>query len=169
MQPLASTASTAPFAYARPELDVVTPASAEEAADAIRSAAASKRAVLARGSGTKWRIGSQPPGDAVVLSTQGLRGILQYEPGELTFTARAGTPLADVEAALAANGQYLPFDPPFASAGATLGGTIAAGLSGPRRMRYGGLRDFVIGVEYVSAGGLTVHGGGKVVKNAAGY
>ncbi len=158
-----------PFTYTRSDLPTTTPQSVAETASVIREAATAGRAVLIRGGGTKWSLGHQPKQEAVVLCTGSLTGIIEYEPGELTFTARAGTPLVEVESALAANGQYLPFDPPFASAGATLGGTIAAGLSGPRRMRYGGLRDFVIGVEFVSADGLTVHGGGKVVKNAAGY
>src|SRR5258708_7320796 len=160
-----------PFAFSRPDLPTVTPQSVEEAADAIREASAVKRAILVRGGGTKWSVGKQPaPGvDAVVLNTTGLRGLIEYDPGELTFTAYAGTPLTEVQSALAANGQYMPFDPPFVDYGATLGGTIAAGLSGPRRMRYGGLRDFVIGVGYLNAEGNLVRGGGKVVKNAAGY
>lgn len=158
-----------PFAYARPDLNVITPTSVEEAAEAIRRAAADGTAVLARGGGTKWSAGCQPSGKALIVSSTGLNGILEYEPGELTFTARAGTPVADIEKALAANGQYLPFDPPFVAQGATLGGAVAAGLSGPRRMRYGGLRDFVLGIEYLNGKGEIVHGGGKVVKNAAGY
>jgi glycolate oxidase FAD binding subunit len=103
------------------------------------------------------------------LDLRGLTGILEYEPGEYTITARAGTPLAEVEAALAENGQYLPFDPPFVERGATLGGTVAAGLSGPGRYRYGGVRDFLIGVRFVDGHGRLVRGGGKVVKNAAGF
>jgi glycolate oxidase FAD binding subunit len=158
-----------PFTYSRTDLPTATPQSVAEVASVIREAATAGRAVLIRGGGTKWSLGHQPKHDAGVLCTGSLTGIVEYDPGELTFTAKAGTPLAEIEAALSANGQYLPFDPPFASAGATLGGTIAAGLSGPRRMRYGGLRDFVIGVEYVSADSLNVHSGGKVVKNAAGY
>ncbi len=158
-----------PFAFSRSDLPVVTPVNVEEAAQIIHEAAAAKRAVLARGGGTKWSAGQQPTGDSVVLATTSLTGIIEYEPGELTFTAHAGTPLREIEAALAANGQYLPFDPPFGADGATLGGTVAAGLSGPRRMRYGGLRDFVIGVKYLNSAGEVVRSGGKVVKNAAGY
>jgi len=158
-----------PFAFARSDLPVVTPATVEEASHIICEAAAAKRAVLSRGGGTKWSAGQQPTGDSIVLSTTNLTGIIEYEPGELTFTARAGTPLREIEAVLSANGQYLPFDPPFGAAGATLGGTVAAGLSGPRRMRYGGLRDFVIGIQYLNAEGEVVRSGGKVVKNAAGY
>ena len=96
-------------------------------------------------------------------------GVLEYTPQEYTFTALAGTTLSEVNALLAENGQYLPFDPPLAAAGATLGGTVAAGLSGPGRFRYGGVRDFLLGVRFVSGEGQFVTGGGKVVKNAAGF
>ena len=95
--------------------------------------------------------------------------MLEYEPSEYTFTALAGTPLLEVETLLKEHGQYLPFDPPFVDAGATLGGTVAAGLSGPGRFRYGGVRDFLLGVTFVSGEGKLVTGGGKVVKNAAGF
>ncbi len=81
----------------------------------------------------------------------------------------AGTPLKAVRDALAEHGQYLPFDPPLVEQGATLGGTVAAGLSGAGRMRYGGVRDFLIGVRFVDGQGRLVRGGGKVVKNAAGF
>jgi glycolate oxidase FAD binding subunit len=106
---------------------------------------------------------------ATLLDLRGLTGILEYEPGEYTITARAGTPVAEVQAALADNGQYLPFDPPLVDTGATLGGTVAAGLSGSGRYRYGGVRDFLIGVRFIDGQGREVRGGGKVVKNAAGF
>jgi len=98
-----------------------------------------------------------------------LAGIVEYEPGEYTFTAWAGTRLADIQQVLAEHGQYMPFDPPLVQAGATLGGTIAAGVSGSGRYRYGGLRDFILGVRIVDGQGQVVRGGGKVVKNAAGF
>ncbi|HEX7119576.1 MAG TPA: FAD-binding protein [Longimicrobiales bacterium] len=107
--------------------------------------------------------------DAVRLDLTSLAGVVEYDPGEYTFTALAGTRLAEIEALLAGNGQYLPFDPPFAAAGATLGGTVAAGLNGSGRLRYGGIRDFIIGVRLVDGTGRLVRGGGKVVKNAAGF
>jgi glycolate oxidase FAD binding subunit len=103
------------------------------------------------------------------ISTQNLRGVLQYEPSEYTFTAMAGTPLADIQTMLGEHGQFLPFDPPLVEAGGTLGGTVAAGLSGPGRMRFGGVRDFLLGVKLVTGEGRVVFGGGKVVKNAAGF
>jgi glycolate oxidase FAD binding subunit len=95
--------------------------------------------------------------------------VLEYDPGEYVFVARAGTRLAEVEQLLAQNGQYLPFDPPLLEQGATLGGTVAAGLSGPMRQRFGGVRDFILGVQFVDGEGNLVRGGGKVVKNAAGF
>src|SRR5690606_27154197 len=121
-----------------------------------------------RGGGTKTAL-SRPADGAALLATSGLSGILEYEPGEFTFTARAGTPLSEIERALAENGQYLPFDPPLVKHGAPLGGTIAAGLSGSGRQRCGGVRDFLIGVRFVDGQGQLVRGGGKVVKNAAGF
>ncbi|MEZ4865308.1 MAG: FAD-binding protein [Caldilineaceae bacterium] len=103
------------------------------------------------------------------LDLRNLSGILEYEPGEYTFTAQAGTSLATVAAALAEHDQYMPFDPPLVQAGATLGGTVATGVSGSGRYRFGGVRDFLIGVRFVDGQGRLVRGGGKVVKNAAGF
>jgi glycolate oxidase FAD binding subunit len=140
------------------------PTTADELAAAVRSA---PRVVIVAG-GTKPRLAKV--GDEFTrISTQGLRGIVEYEPSEFTFTALAGTPLKEIVAALAERGQYLPFDPLLAAAGATLGGTIAAGLSGPGRFRFGGLRDFILGVQFVDGEGRLLRLGGKVVKNAAGF
>jgi glycolate oxidase FAD binding subunit len=110
-----------------------------------------------------------PPNGSAVLDLSGLSGVLEYEPGEFTFTALAGTRVAAVRDLLAQHGQYLPFDPPLVERGATLGGTVAAGLSGSGRYRFGGVRDFILGVRFVDAKGQLVRGGGKVVKNAAGF
>jgi len=121
-----------------------------------------------RGGGSKPAL-STPPADSLLLDLSGLSGLVEYEPAEFTFTARAGTPVADVQAVLAKEGQYLPFDPPLAKAGATLGGIVAAGTSGPGRVRYGGVRDFLIGIRFVDGRGELLRGGGKVVKNAAGF
>jgi len=123
--------------------------------------------VWPRGAGTKSALA--PAEGAVVVQLCELRGVVDYDPGELTFTALAGTPVREVEEMLARHGQYLPFDPPLSEAGATLGGTLASGLSGPGRHRYGGVRDFVLGVRFVDAEGELVRAGGKVVKNAAGF
>ena len=146
---------------------LIRPASIPEIQAAVRSAPSGSR-ILARGHGTKPPL-STPPEGAVALDVSGLTGIIEYEPGEFTFTALAGTPIAEIAAALAEHGQFLPFDPPLVEAGATLGGTVAAGLSGPGRYRYGGVRDFILGARYVDGAGEVVRTGGKVVKNAAGF
>jgi glycolate oxidase FAD binding subunit len=104
-----------------------------------------------------------------LVETGGITGLLEYEPQEFTFSALAGTPLAEIERALSEHGQFMPFNPPLVQSGATLGGCVASGLSGPGRYRYGGLRDFLLGVRFVDAHGLLVSSGGKVVKNAAGF
>jgi len=122
---------------------LVAPASATELVDAVRSA----KRVLAVGAGTKPRLSALPEGTKI--STAALRGIIEYEPSEFTFTALAGTPLRDLTSVLAERGQYLPFDPMLSHAGATLGGTVAAGLSGPGRLRFGGLKDFILGTRFV--------------------
>jgi glycolate oxidase FAD binding subunit len=109
-------------------------------------------------------------GDGVIsVDVSDLRGIVEYDPAELTVTARAATPVAEVAYALAEHDQYLPFDPPFLDAGATIGGAVAAATSGPNAFRHGGVRDFVIGVRLIDGTGRLVAGGGKVVKNAAGF
>ena len=140
---------------------VTTP---EELAEAVRSAPR----VLAVGAGTKPRL-SAVGAEVARISTVGMRGIVEYEPSEFTFTALAGTPVKEIAAALAERGQYLPFDPLLVDAGATIGGTVAAGLGGPGRFRFGGLRDFIVGVRFVDGGGRLLRMGGKVVKNAAGF
>jgi glycolate oxidase FAD binding subunit len=124
--------------------------------------------VIAVGAGTKPRL-SRVGGDVTSLSTAKLHGIVEYEPSEFTFTALAGTPVREITAALAEKGQYLTFDPLLVGAGATIGGTVAAGVSGPGRLRYGALRDFILGVRFVDGEGRLLRMGGKVVKNAAGF
>jgi glycolate oxidase FAD binding subunit len=140
------------------------PASSEEAQDMVRA----NTRLLPRGGGSKPAL-STPPDAVPILELSGLSGVLEYEPDEYTFTALAGTSVATVENLLAQHGQYLPFDPMRAQEGATLGGTVAAGVSGPGRQRYGGVRDFLIGVRFIDGQGQLVRGGGKVVKNAAGF
>ncbi|ADU51515.1 FAD linked oxidase domain protein [Thermaerobacter marianensis DSM 12885] len=169
----------------------VRPRTVDEVAALVREA----RRVVPRGGGTKagsWpvppgappsdRDGPEGPGsgdpraaatsagdDVLMLDTTGLEGIVEYDPAEFTVTARAGTRVADLEALLARHGQYLPFDPLRTGAGATLGGTVAMGVSGACRLRFGGVRDFVLGVTFVDGEGRVIRGGGRVVKNAAGY
>ncbi len=143
---------------------ILTPFTPAELADAVRSAPR----VLAVGAGTKARL-SAVGAEVVRISTAGMRGVVEYEPSEFTFTALAGTPVKEIAAALAERGQYLPFDPLLVEAGATIGGTVAAGLGGPGRFRFGGLRDFIVGVRFVDGSGRLMRMGGKVVKNAAGF
>jgi glycolate oxidase FAD binding subunit len=119
-----------------------------------------------RGGGTKDWYGQAPGGD--VLDTRAYHGIVDYEPSELVVTVRCGTPLAELEQALASQGQMLAFEPPHFGP-ATVGGMVAAGLSGPRRLGAGALRDFVLGVDLVDGRGALLHFGGKVMKNVAGY
>jgi glycolate oxidase FAD binding subunit len=140
---------------------------AESVAD-VQAAVTNARRLLVRGGGSKTAL-SRPQTGAEVLELSHLAGILEYNPGEFVFTALAGTPLALLEAELARHGQYLPFNPPLSARGATLGGTVAAGLSGAGRQRYGGLRDFFIGARFVDGQGRLIRSGGKVVKNAAGF
>ena len=137
--------------------------------DAVCAAVRGHRCVLPSGGGTKPALSRLPEG-VVRLDLRGLSGMVEYEPGMNSHsTALAGTPLSVIKAELAKHGQYLPFDPPLAAEGATLGGTVAAGLSGPGRLRYGGVRDFIVGVQWVDGSGELIRGGGKVVKNAAGF
>ena len=119
------------------------------------------------GGNTKAFYGLETSG--TVLSTRQHCGIVSYEPNELVLTARAGTPLAEVEKALADNGQMLPFEPPSFGVDATLGGTIACNLSGPRRPYAGSARDFLLGTTIVNGRGERLRFGGEVMKNVAGY
>ena len=106
--------------------------------------------------------------DAAIADLSALRGIIEYQPSEFTITVRAGTPVADIATALAEQGQYLPFDPLLPDC-ATIGGTVAGNLSGSRRYRYGGVRDFILGASVVDGLGRAFRVGGKVVKNSAGF
>jgi glycolate oxidase FAD binding subunit len=139
----------------------------EQFQDQVRSAALEKRALRIRGGGTKDWYGQRLDGE--ILDTRAYAGIVDYEPTELVITARCGTPLAEIEAALAERKQMLAFEPPHFGIGATLGGAIAAGLSGPRRANSGALRDFVLGAKLLDGRGDVLTFGGQVMKNVAGY
>ena len=139
----------------------------EQYADRIRSAAAEKRPLRLRGGGSKDFYGQALEGE--VLDTRAYAGIVAYEPTELVITVRAGTPLAELEAALRAQGQQLAFEPPHFGPAATVGGMVAAGLSGPRRQCAGAVRDFVLGARLLDGRGDDVSFGGQVMKNVAGY
>jgi glycolate oxidase FAD binding subunit len=132
----------------------------------IREAAARRSPLRLRGGGSKDFYGNAPRGE--ILDTRAYAGIVDYEASELVLTARCGTPLKEIEAALEAQGQCLPFEPPHFGA-ATFGGCIAAGLSGPRRASAGALRDYVLGVKLVDGRGRLLEFGGRVMKNVAGY
>lgn len=143
---------------------------------ADRSRELRERVVAAAADGTPLRIaggGSKPfygrTASGMPLDITAHRGIVSYEPKELVITVRAGTPLSEVEEALAAQGQMLPFEPPRFAAGATLGGVVATGLSGPRRPYAGSVRDFVLGVRLLNGQGQLLRFGGEVMKNVAGY
>jgi len=135
--------------------------------DTVRAAAAGGRTLRLRGGGTKDFWGAPLQGE--VLDTRAYAGIISYEPSELVVTARCGTPLAELEAALAEKGQCLAFEPPHFGPGATVGGMVAAGLSGPARASVGAVRDFVLGARMVNGKGEDMTFGGQVMKNVAGY
>lgn len=149
------------------------PTREQDVADIVRCARDRKARLAVTGGGT--RRGLSPPREADdAISTRALTGIAHYDPAELTITAKAGTPVAEIEAAVAAHGQMLPFEPPdpralYATNGApTLGGMVAAGFSGPRRVQAGSLRDALLGARFVNGRGEIVKSGGRVVKNVTG-
>jgi len=133
----------------------------------VRTAAAERQPLVIRGGGTKAFFGRDVSGE--ILDTRAVSGVVAYEPTELVMTARAGTPLSEIEAALEQNGQMLGFEPPHYGAQGTLGGAIASGFSGPRRPYTGAARDFVLGVELVDGVGEPLRFGGRVMKNVAGF
>jgi glycolate oxidase FAD binding subunit len=133
----------------------------------IRQAYEKKAPVCIRGGGSKDFYGGQLVG--APLETTSYSGIVDYEPSELVLTARCGTPLSEIENLLREHGQMLAFEPPHFSPNATIGGCIAAGLSGPRRAQAGAVRDFVLGVRMLNGVGEDLRFGGRVMKNVAGY
>jgi glycolate oxidase FAD binding subunit len=139
--------------------------------DAVRQAGSDGRVLRLRGGGTKDFWGQSLSGE--VLDTRAYRGIVSYEPSELVVTVRCGTPLAELEAALAEKGQCLAFEPPHfgqgSENGATVGGMVAAGLSGPARATAGAVRDYVLGARFINGLGEHLTFGGQVMKNVAGY
>ncbi len=133
----------------------------------IRAAAAARRPLRIRGSGSKDFYGGRLEGE--LLDVSAFSGITHCEPTELVISARAGTPLREVERELTVHHQMLAFEPPRFGGRATLGGAVASGLSGPRRAYVGALRDFVLGVEMIDGRGERLRFGGKVIKNVAGF
>jgi glycolate oxidase FAD binding subunit len=149
---------------------------AEQAlAEQVRAAAADGRRLLIRGGGNKAFYGNPVAADAE-LNCTAHSGVVAYEPTELAITVRGGTRLAEVEALLAEHGQQFPFEPPHFGAArapgestATIGGAVAAGLSGPRRPYAASLRDALLGVRLLNGQGEVMEFGGRVMKNVAGY
>lgn len=130
-------------------------------------AASSAAPLLIQGGGSKAFYGRPVSGE--LLDTRSHRGVVAYEPTELVVTVRAGTPLAELETVLAERGQYLAWEPPHFGPDATVGGMVAAGLSGPRRAQAGAVRDFVLGLRLLDGQGQALNFGGQVMKNVAGY
>ncbi|HRE20103.1 MAG TPA: glycolate oxidase subunit GlcE [Rhabdaerophilum sp.] len=155
------------------EARVLRPANEAEAIEAMRDALAGNMPIRIAGGETRGGIG-RPVQSAMTVSTAALKGITLYEPSEMVIGARAGTPLAEIEAALAAKGQMLPFEPAdyrtiFGSSGEPTIGTVAAGnISGPRRLWAGAARDSLIGVRFVNGSGEIIKSGGRVMKNVTG-
>ncbi|MFG0233290.1 glycolate oxidase subunit GlcE [Achromobacter sp. 413638] len=144
-----------------------------ELCDQVMTARAGHKPLFVMGGGSKSFYGNYrpvtPQDGHCLLDMTPYRGIVNYHPSELVVTVRAGTPLADLEAELAAHGQMLAFEPPHFGPAATVGGCVAAGLSGPRRMSAGALRDFVLGARLLDSDGRMLSFGGEVMKNVAGY
>ena len=135
--------------------------------DQVKTSHAAKTPLNICGGGSKSFYGEAPTGE--VLDTRVLSGISSHQPSELVVTARCGTPLAELEAALAEKGQCLPFEPPHFNAHSTVGGMVSAGLAGPSRAQAGSVRDFVLGVTLLNGEGEVMSFGGQVIKNVAGY
>lgn len=146
----------------------VSPTSTEQVAEIVRFANSEKLTLVPAGAFTRQDVGHRPERIDIVLSTAKLAGIEHYDPGDLTVGVAAGTPLAQLQAALAANGQFLPVDPVLAEK-TTIGSVLSTAAHGPLKHGYGGVRDFCIGVSFVTGDGKIAKGGGRVVKNVAGY
>ncbi len=145
---------------------VASPASTEEAAALLRAAAAAGLAVVPRGAGTGFGWGSPPSRCDLVVDLSSMDQVIEHGAGDLVVRVQAGLTIGALAAALASAGQELALDVP---AEATVGGVVATGTTGPRRLRYGTPRDLLLGLTVVRADGVIAHSGGKVVKNVAGY
>ncbi len=163
-----ATAANAPAGAAATAVDPVGHPVLMRLVEQVRAARGRKTALDIRGGGTKAFYG-EPARGGEPLSLRELAGISSYEPSELVVTARAGTPLAELEAALAEKNQCLAFEPPRFGAEGTVGGMVAAGLAGPARAAVGGLRDFVLGATLLNGRAEVLSFGGQVMKNVAGY
>ncbi len=155
-------------------MDKLKPSSVEEAAEMISAAAADGKTLEIFAGGSKRRLGRLVPAN-VLFDISALCGIIDYDPAELVLTARAATPMKEIEALLAASSQMLAFEPPdwrgllSGDGEPTLGGVLACNLAGPRRLRAGAARDFFLGFSAINGRGEIYKAGGKVVKNVTGY
>ncbi|MGH2374871.1 MAG: FAD-binding oxidoreductase, partial [bacterium] len=147
---------------------VVRPSDEEQLGAVLRVCGELDAAVVPRGGGTAMAVGNVPRAADVILLTDRLSRVIDYDHSNLTVTVQAGVALDALGRELVTQREFLALDPPRAEA-ATVGGTAAVNLNGPRRMRYGGVRDMVIGVRAVQADGVAIRWGGKTVKNVAGY
>jgi glycolate oxidase FAD binding subunit len=147
---------------------VIFPEAIEQVSEVLRAAGEQHLAVVPVGHGAFLHIGGLPRRYDLALSLQRLDRIVDYQPTDMTVTVEAGMTVARLQEALAENGQWLPIDPPLPEK-VTVGGIIAANLSGPVRLSQGTIRDFLIGLKVVQANGIMIKGGGRVVKNVAGY
>lgn len=158
---------TSPEAVAPPESRRLVATRAADVQEAVREAHARREPIRIAGAGS-WLQAGRPVAADTTLDLSRLRGIVEYVPGDLTLTARAGTSLAEIDDAVRANDQWLPLDP-FGSPGGTLGATLATASAGPLAGTIGLPRDVALGVSFVTGDGRLVHGGGRVVKNVAGF
>src|SRR5690606_4110927 len=158
---LATIAATMSVLPDTPSAAAFVPASDHPTAliERVREAVAARTPLRSAGGGSK--AGLHAPVDAEAFDVRGHRGILSHEPSELVVTVRAGTPLAELEAALAEQGQCLPFEPPRLGPGGTVGGAIASGLAGPARASVGGARDYVLGARLINGRGELLTFGGQ--------
>ncbi len=147
---------------------VCSPATAEQVTAALRVCVEGEAVVIPWGGGTAMGIGNPPRRAEVAMALLGVNHLVEHDDANLTVTVATGMALANLQEIVARRKQFLPFDPPFPSR-ATVGGTVAANLNGPRRSFYGSVRDLVIGMKVVLGSGEQIKAGGKVVKNVAGY
>lgn len=152
----------------QPAAAVERPASLDALRDMVGRRADEGLALYPQGGATAWGYGRTPRKPGVVVDLRALDGVVDYPAGDMTITVEAGMTLGRLQEVLAAEGQRLPIDPPF-PARATLGGIWATACSGPRRLGWGRARDMILGVRFVTSEGAIVKGGGRVVKNVAGY
>lgn len=148
-------------------MSAVRPGDAQACAAALLGASRDRRSVRVRGGGTKDHLGDGRAADLTVETAE-LAGVVDHVPADLTVTVRAGTRIGELQRLLGERGQFLPLDPPHGE-GATVGGVIASASDGFGRVRYGGIRDLLIGTVVALADGTVVTAGGRVVKNVAGY